>query len=187
MKQQTKKVLGVVAISVLTLGIGQSVYARGGYGWDGQGWDGQGWDGQGWERQGWQGRGCDGAGPRGMRGPGGRMGGYGKGMGFADPAATAQRLEQLKTGLAITPEQEQAWSQYATAVTNRAAVRNAHREARFNGTLTPEQIQDYRQSRQTQREQMFTARHELYAALSTEQRATAAKLMTGPGHQGRGW
>lgn len=161
MKQQTRKLLGILTVSALALGVGNGVYARGGYGPD-----------------------CYGAGPDGAPPA---MRGFGGPMDFADPEATAKRLDALKTSLGITPEQEQAWSDYATAMTTRAALMSGHRGARLNGTLTPEQIEEFRQSSQTQRDQMQTARFALLAALTPEQRAQAGDLMRSKQKPGKGF
>ncbi|NEV60642.1 Spy/CpxP family protein refolding chaperone [Thiorhodococcus minor] len=168
MKQQTRKLLGILTVSALALGVGNGVYARGGYGPD------------------CYGTGPDGA-PRAMDGRGGPMRGFGGPMDFADPEATAKRLDALKTSLGITPEQEQAWSDYATAMTTRAALMSGHREARLSGDLTAEQIEEFRQSSQTQRDRMQTARFALLAALTPEQRAQAGQLMRSKQSRGRGF
>lgn len=156
MKRSTKRILGIGAASVLAIGIGASALAGGGYG-------------PGW-----------GMNPGMMGGPGG--GGWM--MGGADPAATQQWLSQEKAQLGITPAQEQAWSNYATAMTTRAALMNSHRQARFGGTVTPGQMQTFHQQGISQMQQMITARRDLYAALTPQQRASFSGFM---GPRGGRW
>ena len=155
MKQTTKRSLVVAAVSALTLGAATGAFARGGFG--------PGWGGH-----------------HGMMG-GGRMhagfGGPGW-MASADPVASAQKqLAELETTLAITPEQESAWTAYADAVTNKAALMASHREVMHAGALAPDQRLAFHQQGLEQMRKVITASDDLYAVLSPEQQAKATGLV----------
>lgn len=165
--------------------------------------------------------GCGGGGPGayGMGGPGG-MGGMG--MGFmggpgmmwggaaGSPAeAVVQRLAQVKTQLAITPQQEAAWQAFATQAGEQAAQMQAmheqQRQAIGANTPAPERMNQHlalMNQRFVGMQALNTAMADLYAQLTPAQRATADGLLghhmgprgrnrgmgagMGPGH-GRGW
>ena len=104
-----------------------------------------------------------------------------------DPLAYAdQRLSQLKTNLAITPEQEGAWNAYAEAVRDKAALRASHRQAMLgSGAITAEQRLSFHQEGLAQRQKLAAARRDLYAALTPAQQASAGRQL-GP-HRGPRW
>jgi Spy/CpxP family protein refolding chaperone len=151
MKQASKRVLGVVAISALLIGAGSSgVFARGGFG--------PGWGGH-----------------QGMMG----------GPGFGGPGMFQTRnLGQLKTTLGITPEQESAWGAYAAAVEAKTDLMTTHRQAMFNGAVTPEDRIAFHQQGLAQMQQVVQARQALYAVLTPEQQAKAGNMV---GNRCRRW
>jgi len=152
MKQTGTRTLTLIAVSALALGLGGLSYARGGMG--------PGWGG-------------------GMMGPGGMsapMGGPGWAMG-GDPTATAeQRLDQLRTHLAITPDQEMAWNAYVDAVREQTGMMVSHREAMRSGTVTPEQRMALHQQGCAQWQKLDQATQGLYAVLTPEQKAQRRQL-----------
>jgi hypothetical protein len=113
-------------------------------------------------------------GPGMMRGPG-MMGGRGMGPGMmmgADPVATTERrLAGLKSALAITSEQEPAWSDYAETVRAHARSMAAHRTAMAPGgtTVPPEQRLGWRQQGMAQRHRAMQAFHGLFSLLTPDQ------------------
>ena len=121
-------------------------------------------------------------------GPGGRM---------MDPARMQQRAEQrlaaLKKDLQITPEQEGAWSQFATAMKPPARPQRPDREAMAKLT-TPERIDQMRalrQQRMAEADKRGEAVKAFYAALTPEQKKrfderTARRFGAGPGAGGPG-
>ncbi|MDH4052118.1 MAG: Spy/CpxP family protein refolding chaperone [Rubrivivax sp.] len=133
--------------------------------------------------------GCDGsgpgAGPMGMMGyggmgPGGRagMGPGGYGMhGFGPGMMSEEGLAQLKTQLAITPQQEPAWQAFATTAAEQAALMQATREQHWAaaqaGATAPERMAQHAGA-MTQHlagmQAMSAAFTELYAVLTPEQR-----------------
>ena len=138
--------------------------------------------------------GCDGTGP----GPGaGRMGmpyggmgpGMGGGMGFG--MAGAGNLEQLKTQLAITAEQESAWQAFAKQAGEQVKQMQAmHVEHQQATDLSAPAMMSLRIGAMTQRlagmQAMNTALTDLYAVLTPAQRATADRLMGPHGPRGQG-
>jgi hypothetical protein len=166
MKQTSKQFLRTAAVAALVLGVAGGVLARGGFGAGGPGWGMH--DGM-------------------MGGPARMHRGYG-GPGWtvgADPAAYAeQRLEQLKTTLDITPEQETAWNTYSDAVKGKAGLMTNHRQARFAGTITPEERLSFHQEGLAQMQTVMNATRDLHAVLTPEQRVNAGGLM---GPRCRAW
>ncbi len=160
MKQASKRVLGIVALSALLIGAGTTlVSARGGYGYGyGPGW---------------------GDGYYGMQGGPGRMHGRrgGRGMMWGGPGGfAAGNLQQLKTDLGITPEQEAAWNSYVEAVQGKTDLMASHRQARFSGTVTPQQHLSFRQEGLAQMQKVLDARKGLHAVLTPEQQTKAGAL-----------
>jgi len=151
MKQTTKRVLTLTAVSALIIGAAGGVFARGGFG--------PGWGGH---------HGMMGGGPGYGGGPG--MMGGGRGM------FQAQNLDQIKTNLGITPEQEPAWNAYADAVQARTDLMNSHRQAMFSGTVTPDQRLAFHQEGLAQMQKVVEARQALYATLTPEQQARGGYL-----------
>ncbi len=165
MKQSTKRSWVLVAAAALIVGAGSVAFAQGfgpGYGY------GPGWGGH---------RGM-------MGGPGGMMGGpggfYGPGggrgmmMGGFSGAYAGQQLDDLKSTLGITADQETAWKQYADAVKARADLMQSHRQQMFtDGPVTPDQRLAFHQQGLDQLQQVTTARRDLYNVLTPQQRTTA--------------
>lgn len=172
MKQSNRRILGIVAASALTIGTVSAVLAHGGAGpGAGQGWNGQ--PGMMGGPNGMMG------GPNGMRGgPNGMMGGPGRMMGSDPVAHMDQRLTAMKSRLGITPEQEPAWDDFATALRSGAAMMGAHRQAMMGGEpVTQEQRLAFRQQGMGQMQQMAAAGEALYQALTPEQRSRAGRMM----------
>lgn len=119
-------------------------------------------------------------GPGGM-GPGMMRGMMGGGQTFADPA----RVDALKADLAIKPEQEAAWSKYATALKDVAGAMTAAFEAAGNDPkeATPEdhfaQMTKIRELGRKQFEAVQTAANELLATLDDTQKAKAQESLPG--------
>ena len=159
MKQNTKRYLGIAAVSALVIGVTGGVLAQGGFG------PGFGPGGPGGMM----------GGPGGMNGPGGMM--------ASDPAAfTDQRLTELKSTLAITGEQESAWNTYADAVKSQVGVMQSHRQLMFGSEpITPEQRLAFHQQGLDQMQKMATASRDLYSTLTPEQQTRAGNL-TGMHH-----
>lgn len=128
-----------------------------------------------------------------MGGPG-MMGGYGqmmgggrammggpRGMMFDDHAAHAeQRLENFRTELNITEEQEDVWKGFADALRAQAAAMNARHQAMAGGKEFgfAERFAQM-EAGAAQREAVAGAAQALYAALSPEQQARADALTAG--------
>lgn len=155
MKQTTKRTLTLAGAAALIIGAGGVAFAQGygpGYG--------PGWGGH----HGMMG------GPGGGYGPGagrGMMGGY---QGTYAP----QQLDELKSTLGITPDQETAWNRYADAVEARADLMQTHRQQMFtNGPVGPDQRLTFHQQGLDQLQKVTTARRDLFNVLSPQQRATA--------------
>ena len=157
MKQTTKQLLGVAAISAVIIGATTGVFAHGGYG------------------PGWGGHNGMMGGPGGMHGMGGGPGG----MMSGDPVATAdQRLTDLKTTLGITDDQDGAWNAYTEAVKGKAGLMLAHRQTMIgNGGIAPEQRFTFHQQGVEQMQKVTTASGDLYTALTPEQQAKAGNLI----------
>ena len=174
MKQNTKRYLGIAAVSALVIGVTGGVLAQGGFG---PGF-GPGWGGHqrmmgnpgGMHRFGGGPGGMMG-GPGGMHGPGGMM--------ASDPAAfTDQRLTELKSTLAITGEQESAWNTYADAVKSQVGVMQSHRQLMFGSEpITPDQRLAFHQQGLDQMQKMATASRDLYSTLTPEQQTRAGNLI----------
>ncbi len=109
----------------------------------------------------------------GWGGPHGMMGGPGM-MGGGPGLFQTQNLDQLKTDLAITPEQEAAWNSYAEAVKAKVTLMDSHRQAMLDGTVTPDQRFTFHQEGQAQMQKVFAARQALYGVLTPEQRSKTA-------------
>jgi hypothetical protein len=106
----------------------------------------------------------------------------GPGSTFADP----ERINDLKTELGITPAQEEAWTQYATAVQEAVAAMRTIREGVDPGTvgeLSPaerfEFVSKIREQAQKQHEAVQTAANELVATLDDAQKAKAQDVLPG--------
>jgi hypothetical protein len=135
--------------------------------------------GPGMMRHGGQGMG-QGMGPGGMHG--------GQGAAFADPA----RIETLKTELAITSQQEAAWTKYAKTVQDVATEMKTFRDNLDRNAIrnmTPEDRAKFMTDRQAQRQKNFEtvqkAATELLAALDETQKTKAQGLL--PGLRGPGF
>ncbi len=144
--------------------------------------------------------GCNGTGPgpgtarMGMPhgGPGmgpGMGGGMGGGMGFG--LAGTANLDQLKTQLAITAEQEGVWQAFVKQAGEQVKQMQAmHLEHHQATDLSAPAMMSLRIGAMTQRlagmQAMNTALTDLYAVLSPAQRATADRLMGPRGPQGQG-
>ncbi len=112
-----------------------------------------------------------------------------------DPARMQQRAEQrlaaLKKDLQITPEQEGAWSQFASAMKPPAAPLRPDREAMAKMT-TPERIdrmRTMRQQRMAEADRRGDAVKAFYASLTPEQKKrfderTAGRFGAGHGPGG---
>jgi len=129
-----------------------------------------------------------------MRGPG-MMGGHGHMMGGAgtmmggpqgmmsgdDAVYAEQRLENLKTQLAITSEQEPAWQEFADALRGQAQAMNARHQAMAGGgkgfSFTDHFAQ--MQAGAAQMETVAVTAQALYSVLTPEQQARADSLTTG--------
>lgn len=183
MKTKTKQLIGAAVISGLIVGVGGAVFAHGGYGpgWFGPGWTGPGMHGGGYGMRGGMmgGMGMMG-GPGGMRG---FMGGPGKASGDAT-ALTDQQLTNLKEALGITAEQETVWTNFAEATRAKVKLMDSHHQTMHGGTagsFTSETRLKMMEEGAQQMQQLATATRELYAALTTEQKATADRWI-GPHH-----
>ena len=165
MKQNTKRYLGIAAVSALVIGVTGGVLAQGGFGpGSGPGWGGH------------QGM---------MSNPGGmhRFGGGPGGMMGSDPAAfTDQRLTELKSTIDVTDEQESVWNTYADAVKSQVGVMQSHRQLMFGSEpITPDQRLAFHQQGLDQMQKMATASRDLYSTLTPEQQTRAGNL-TGMHH-----
>jgi len=145
-----------------------------------------------------------GYGPMGMMnggGPGARGGMWGggtRGAGFG--FMSAQNLDAVKSQLAITAQQEPAWSAFAAKAAEQASLMQSMREQRWQGA-GPDTTPQARMAQRiglmgqhlTSMQAMNSAMTELYAVLTPEQRSTADRLFShkgpggyGPGMMGRG-
>lgn len=133
-----------------------------------------------------------GFGPMSMHGSGGMGPGMmhkmmGGGQTFADPA----QVDALKADLAIKPEQEAAWTKYATALKGAAGAMTAAFQAAGNDPkdANPQdqfaQMTNIRDLAHKQFEAVQTAANELLATLDDTQKAKAQEslpgLVFGPG------
>jgi len=155
MKQSTKQLLSLVAVSVLAIGAVTAVVGQG------------------------MGMGPGMGGHRGMMGMGsGGMGGMGPGMGNS-VTATTERLAQTKSALGIAAAQETAWKAYEQAVINQSALMNAHRQTMMSGGMPP--AGDQRTAMHQQGSQMAhqtaQAKQDLYQVLTPAQRTKVGNLM----------
>ncbi|MDH4061836.1 MAG: Spy/CpxP family protein refolding chaperone [Aquincola sp.] len=136
-----------------------------------------------------------GYGPMGMMhggfGPGARGGMWGGGMGFM----SEQNLAAFKTQLAITVQQEPAWTAFATKAAEQASLMQAAREQHWKDagadTTPPARMAQHlglMSQHLAGMQAVSTAMSELYAVLTPEQRGTADRLFgqMGPGAHGRG-
>jgi hypothetical protein len=107
------------------------------------------------------------------------VGGFGYhrgGPSWIDP--TEVDLDEVKTDLGITAEQEAAWDAYAAALEQRAATATQHRQAML-GLAPTERAQareDFRAGRLDQHTQVIEARDRLFETLDPQQRAKAQGL-----------
>ncbi|MEN8179115.1 MAG: Spy/CpxP family protein refolding chaperone [Pseudomonadota bacterium] len=157
MKQTTKQILGVVAISAVIIGAATGVFGQGGFG--------PGWGGH----HGMMG------GPGGMHGPSGGPGW----MMSGDPVAYAdQQLTGLKNNLGITTDQESVWNVYEEAVKGKAGLMFAHRQTMMgSGSIAPEQRLALHQQGLEQMQKVTIASRDLYTVLTPEQQARAGNLI----------
>ena len=156
MKQTSKSVLGIAALTALVIGVTTTVIARPGFG--------PGWGGH----QGMMG------GPGGMHG----MGGPGWMMNGNPGDNVEQRLTELKSTLDITADQEAAWNAYAAAVEGRVGLMQAHRQSMLNsGPPSPEQRLAFHQQGFNQMQQVQQTRQELLQVLTPEQQSRAGNLI----------
>jgi Spy/CpxP family protein refolding chaperone len=199
MKLNTKIVAGAVAALALTAAGLSLAHPGGGYGM------GYGM-GPGYGMHGGMGYGM---GPGTGMGPGAGMGpgmgyGMGPGMGAAGPegeAALAGSLAALKTELKITPAQETAWTTYEKQTRQQAESMQAmhqQMQEQMHGQQaagkTPADFEALRAAmfklRQANAEARAVVVKDLYAVLTTEQKAVADRRLGGrafgPG-QGRGY
>jgi protein CpxP len=135
-------------------------------------------------------------------GPGMMQGGgmhahRGEGRGHRDPAKMAERMAkrqaELKQKLAITPQQESAWSAWTSAMKPPANMQRPNREEMAKLT-TPERIDRMRQlrtQRQAEMDKRGDATKSFYATLSADQKklfdAETSRMGRGMrgGHGGR--
>jgi len=140
-----------------------------------------------------------GYGPMGMMnggGPGARGGMWGGGMrGAGFGFMSAQNLDAVKSQLAITAQQEPAWSAFAGKAAEQASLMQSTREQRWQGAgpgTTPQARMEQNIGVMGQHlasmQVMKGAMTDLYAVLTPEQRSTADRLFshTGPGGYGPG-
>lgn len=108
------------------------------------------------------------AAPR-CQGPGSRMGA------MADPAAAQSRLAALKAQLAISPQQEGAWQNYAVRVMEQVQRRQTQMQTRPCINLAPADHAACRdamwQARSAERQGVMDAANALRSQLSPEQNA----------------
>ena len=135
-----------------------------------------------------------GAGPgayRGMAGPGRGVGMWGGGFGFM----SEQHLANLKSELAITPQQEPAWKVFAGKVAEQASQMQALHAQRWQAagseTTVPARMGSnvaWMSQRLAGMQAVTTALADLYAVLTPEQRTTADQSFgaVGPRGYGRG-
>lgn len=119
----------------------------------------------------------------------GMMKGMGPGMMHGAPGrglADAERIDQLKVELGITPAQEQAWSKYAKAVQDAAAAMKTSREgvdpqavSKMNPADRFAFVTKMREQAQKQFETVKAAANELLTALDDKQKAEAADILPG--------
>ena len=140
-----------------------------------------------------------GYGPMGMMnggGPGARGGMWGGGTrGAGIGFMSAQNLDAVKSQLAITAQQEPAWSAFAAKAAEQASLMQSTREQRWQGAgagTTPQARMEQNIGLMGQHlasmQAMKGAMTDLYAVLTPEQRSTADRLFshTGPGGYGPG-
>jgi len=111
----------------------------------------------------------------------GRTSGF-PGLPFADPA----QLDALKSELAISQAQEQAWSKYANAVQDAATAAKAARQVVDPDAVSKMSPQDryafvtrIHEQAQQQFDKIKTAADELLAVLDDGQKATARDILPG--------
>jgi len=157
MRQSSRKFLGLVTGSVLSIGAVTGVLAAGTQG-------AVGYPGMYPGMMGGPGRGM------GM-GPGGMMGG--------SVSATSARLTAIKGELGITAAQADAWKAYEQAVINQSALMNAHRQTMWNGPMPPpiDQRAAMHQQGAQMMQQTAQATQGLYQVLTPEQQAKANTLL----------
>jgi len=106
------------------------------------------------------------------------------GMGVDSPAVLAARLGDLKAILKITPAQDAAWQKYETQLRQQVATRQAFHTTMQAQMQDPKVTIDHNAQHETMTK-LFAAqgaaRDELYAALTTEQKALADQQAR-PGH-----
>ena len=121
----------------------------------------------------------------GMMGGWGPRGGFGPGAGMMGGPVSHQeaRLAFLKSELRITPEQETAWSAYATQAKAQAAAMEAfHAQRPGAAQSAPERLDqraEFAKQRAEQVKAMSTAVKDLYAVLTPEQKSTADRYFGG--------
>jgi len=123
----------------------------------------------------------------GATGPGMFGGGFGPGMrsgAWGDPAARLDaHLAAMKTELNITANQESAWQAYAAQAKTQAGLMQAlHAQATATAQTSPERLSqriEFMRQRTAHLEAMSVALNNLYAVLTTEQRAIADQYFGG--------
>lgn len=115
-------------------------------------------------------------------GPGKMQGGMGPGMmqGAGPGAMSAQHLTEMKTRLAITPEQEPAWQAFAAKAAEQATLMQAmhtqHQQAADANEAAPDRMArhiDSMTQRLTGMQAMNSAMKDLYEVLTPDQRTVA--------------
>ena len=97
-----------------------------------------------------------------------------------DPTEYAEQfLEQQRSNLGISPDQEAAWNAYADAVRDKAGFMKTHREAMAKAAITPEERLSMRQKGFAKTQKMGLASRDLDAVLTPEQKAEG--IVTGSG------
>ena len=178
MNKSMKSVLTIALVGTVTIGIASVVLAKGGFG-PGQGWGGHHTmmgQGMGHGPQGMMGRGM-GFGPQGMMGrgmgfgPRGMM--QGAGINYSD-----EELNEIKSKIGITSEQESAWNDYVNAIKSRATLMQAHQEIRANNSQTFfKEHETFQKQGLAQMQQVSSATSALTEILTPEQQKLAGNLI----------
>jgi xanthine dehydrogenase iron-sulfur cluster and FAD-binding subunit A len=114
-------------------------------------------------------------------------GGFGPGMragAWGDPVARLEaHLAAMKTELNISANQESAWQAYVTQARQQAEIMQAlHAQATATAQTAPERLSqriEFMRQRTAHLEAMSVALNNLYAVLTTEQRAIADQYFGG--------
>ena len=166
MNKSMKNVLTIALVGTVTIGIASVVLAKGGFG-PGPGWGGHHTmmgQGMGHGPQGMMGRGM-GFGPRGMM--------QGAGINYSD-----EELNEIKSKIGITSEQESAWNDYVNAIKSRATLMQAHQEIRANNSQTFfKEHETFQKQGLAQMQQVSSATSALTEILTPEQQKLAGNLI----------